>query len=87
MNADLFARVSPDIVPFVQDVMYTEEQIRKRASEMGRQITDHYRAILAPGEALLIVGLLKGALPFMSECRLDPSRISPCLPSTYQYVW
>ena len=51
----------------LQDVMYTEEQIRERASQMATEIATHYRSILKPGEQLVVVGLLKGSLPFMHE--------------------
>ena len=63
----LFSRVTPELVPFVQEIMYTEEQIRARAKQMGTQITDHYRAVLEPNEPLIVVGLLKGFI-LLSQC-------------------
>lgn len=67
VEAALLQRVSPDIQPFVQEIMYTEGQIRDRAAQMGAEITKRYQTLLKPGEALIIIGLLKGALPFMNE--------------------
>jgi hypoxanthine phosphoribosyltransferase len=66
-HSALFRRVTPELVPYVREIMYTEGEIRTRAAELGAQITEHYRAVLAPGEPLIVVGLLKGALPFMNE--------------------
>jgi hypoxanthine phosphoribosyltransferase len=40
----------------------TQEQIRKRIAELGRQITQDYR-----GKDLLMVGVLKGAFTFFSD--------------------
>ena len=66
-KAALLAHVSPDLAPFVQDIMYTESQLRERAAAMGAEITAHYRRVLRPGEQLIVVGLLKGGLAWMHE--------------------
>mmetsp|Transcript_10121 Transcript_10121/g.24031 ORF Transcript_10121/g.24031 Transcript_10121/m.24031 type:complete len:233 (+) Transcript_10121:86-784(+) len=65
--AALMARTAPCFRPFVQEVMYTERQIRVRAAEMAKTVSDHYRGILKDDETLIVVGLLNGAIPFMTE--------------------
>lgn len=44
------------------DVILTEDQIRSRIAEMGREITEDYA-----GRAPLLIGVLKGAIMFMSD--------------------
>ncbi|HEY8476694.1 MAG TPA: hypoxanthine phosphoribosyltransferase [Chloroflexota bacterium] len=46
----------------VESVLITEEQLRRRVAELGEQLTGDYR-----GKPLLLVGVLKGALPFMVD--------------------
>jgi len=46
----------------VAEVLLTEEQIRTRVSELGRQISLDYRE-----KDLLLVGILKGATVFMAD--------------------
>lgn len=46
----------------VGEVMITEEQIRARAKEIGAQITEEFK-----GEDIIVVGILKGALPWMAD--------------------
>lgn len=47
---------------FVKEVLVTEEEIRERVKELGEEITKDYE-----GEEILVVGILKGAVIFMSE--------------------
>ena len=42
--------------------MITEEQLAKRAEELGRQISDDYK-----GEEVLCIGILKGSVMFMAD--------------------
>jgi len=67
--AQLFKkRVAADHAHLVQEVMFTEAQIRTRAQEMAEIISQAYRdGGLEAGEEVIVVGLLKGALPFMHE--------------------
>lgn len=46
----------------VGEIMITEEEIRARAVEIGRRISEDFR-----GEDLLFVGILKGAVLWMSD--------------------
>lgn len=46
----------------VGEVMITEEQIRARASEIGKQISEEFK-----DEEMLVVGILKGAVMWMSD--------------------
>jgi hypoxanthine phosphoribosyltransferase len=46
----------------VSEVLISEEQIQKRVAELGKQITEDYK-----GEDLLLVGILKGSVPFMAD--------------------
>lgn len=45
----------------VKEVLFTEEQIKEKCKKLGEQITKDY-----DGE-ILVVGILKGAVPFMAE--------------------
>lgn len=46
----------------VGEVMITEDQIRSRAKEIGRQITADYQ-----GESVFLVGILRGAVLWMGD--------------------
>ena len=48
--------------PDCLEMVYTQEQIAKRVAELGVQLTADYR-----GKDLLVIGLLKGSLIFMSD--------------------
>ncbi len=48
----------------IKEVLYSEEDIRKRAGELGRQITEDYKN---SGKPLLLVALLRGSVPFLGE--------------------
>ncbi len=50
--------------PDVKKILFTEEDIRNRCREMGRQISDDYRNNT---HDLLFVGILKGSIPFFAE--------------------
>mmetsp|Transcript_16408 Transcript_16408/g.32845 ORF Transcript_16408/g.32845 Transcript_16408/m.32845 type:complete len:226 (+) Transcript_16408:66-743(+) len=65
--AGLLARTAPSLRPFVQEVLYTEGQIRARAAEMAKIVSNHYSMVFEDGDALIVVGLLNGAIPFMTE--------------------
>ncbi len=46
----------------IKEILYTEEQIRNRCIELAKQIDDDYK-----GEEIILVGLLKGSVPFIVE--------------------
>lgn len=48
--------------PDCLEMVYTQEQLAERVAELGKQLTADYR-----GKDLLVIGLLKGSLIFMSD--------------------
>ncbi|MFZ5632038.1 MAG: hypoxanthine phosphoribosyltransferase [Bacillota bacterium] len=48
--------------PDVQEILLTEEQIAQKVKELGERISGDYR-----GNEILVVGILKGAVIFMSD--------------------
>ncbi|QIQ20958.1 hypoxanthine phosphoribosyltransferase [Zophobihabitans entericus] len=51
----------------VVDVMISEEEIRKRVTELGQSISQHYKD---SNNELVLVGLLRGSFIFMADlCR------------------
>ena len=48
--------------PDVREIVFTEEQIRARVAEIGRQITEDYN-----GEPVLLIAVLKGAAMFLAD--------------------
>ena len=47
---------------FIEEVLFTHDEIVKRCDELGKQITKDYE-----GKNLVLVGLLRGSVPFLSE--------------------
>src|SRR5256714_2420771 len=50
----------------ISEVLVTEEEIRAKIAELGAQITEQYR-----GKNLLLLGTLKGAVPFIADLARD----------------
>ncbi len=48
----------------VDKVLISQDEIREKCKELGRQITEDYKA---KGEVPYLVGLLRGSIPFMAE--------------------
>ncbi len=46
----------------VKEILFTEEDIKKKVKELGKQLTSDYK-----DKNLLLVGILKGAVPFMAD--------------------
>jgi hypoxanthine phosphoribosyltransferase len=46
----------------IDEIMISEEQVRAKVQELGEQITRDYR-----GKNLLLLGTLKGAVPFIAD--------------------
>ncbi|MCX7750070.1 MAG: hypoxanthine phosphoribosyltransferase [Candidatus Bipolaricaulota bacterium] len=54
----------------IDRVVISEAEIARRVQELGRQISEDYRRGAAKdprGRPLLVVGILKGAMPFMAD--------------------
>jgi hypoxanthine phosphoribosyltransferase len=51
--------------PGLGEVLVTAEELQKRVAELGRQITEDYES--APPRPLLLIGVLKGAVFFLSD--------------------
>ena len=52
------------VIDVIDRVLVSEEEIVKRSKELGKQISDEYRA---KGVTPIVVGLLKGSVPFLAE--------------------
>lgn len=50
----------------IQQVMFTEEELAEKVTEIGRKITEDYLA-LNDGKSILVVGILKGASVFFTD--------------------
>jgi hypoxanthine phosphoribosyltransferase len=50
----------------IAEILLTEEQIRNKVAELGKQITHDYQ-----GKNLLLLGTLKGAVPFIADLARD----------------
>lgn len=50
----------------ISEVLITEEEIRARVTELGERITHDYQ-----GKYLLLLGTLKGAVPFIADLARD----------------
>jgi hypoxanthine phosphoribosyltransferase len=48
---------------FIDEVLFTQEQIEQRVSDIGAQITNDYR----DSEKLLLLGLLRGSVMFVTD--------------------
>ena len=46
----------------IKEVLFTEEQLREKIGEIGKKISEEYE-----GKYLLLVGILKGSVPFMAD--------------------
>ena len=51
-----------ELKPAIGKVLFTEEQIRERAKEIGAQISKDFE-----GEKVVLLGTLKGSVPWMAE--------------------
>ncbi|MDR2368708.1 MAG: hypoxanthine phosphoribosyltransferase [Deltaproteobacteria bacterium] len=47
--------------------LFTPEAISARVTELGAEISSHYRGLLPEGDTLLVVGVLNGAFVFMAD--------------------
>ena len=56
-----------DIAEHISEVILTAEEIAHRVEALGQQISADYAPIIAQGEPVLLVGLLKGVVIFMAD--------------------
>jgi hypoxanthine phosphoribosyltransferase len=48
-------------------LLISQETINRRVAELGAEISAHFKAIMAEGETLLVIGVLNGAFIFMAD--------------------
>ena len=48
----------------VAEILVSEEQIQKRCEELGKELSDYYRA---KNSEPMVIGLLKGSVPFLVD--------------------
>ncbi|KAG2386221.1 hypothetical protein C9374_002667 [Naegleria lovaniensis] len=53
--------------PCCDNILYTEEQIKKRVIELAQEITAYYSQVLQEGEYLILVPVLKGSYMFAAD--------------------
>jgi hypoxanthine phosphoribosyltransferase len=58
----MMSRFSQDQQQDIDEVLFTREQVQKRVSELGAQISKDFA-----GKDLVLVGILRGALVFLSD--------------------
>lgn len=46
----------------IKEILFTREEIQKKVQELGKIISNDYK-----GKKLIMVGILKGAVPFMAD--------------------
>ena len=46
----------------IKEIIFTREEIQKKVQELGKIISNEYK-----GKKLILVGILKGAVPFMAD--------------------
>lgn len=46
----------------IKEILFTREEIQKKIQELGKIISNDYK-----GKKLILVGILKGAVPFMAD--------------------
>lgn len=46
----------------IKEILFSEEQICSKCEELAKQIDEDYK-----GQSIILVGLLKGSVPFMAE--------------------
>src|SRR3712207_961913 len=46
----------------IKEVLFSEEKLKEKVQEIGKKITEDYK-----GKQLILVGILKGSVPFMAD--------------------
>lgn len=52
------------MIDVIDRILVSEEEIAKKCRELGKQLSDDYRAW---GKTPIVIGLLKGSVPFLAE--------------------
>ncbi|ADR24411.1 hypoxanthine phosphoribosyltransferase [Mycoplasma leachii PG50] len=53
--------------PLVKEVLFTRDQIQKRTKEIAKEVESYYKDKPLKDNSLLVVGLLKGCVPFYTD--------------------
>ncbi|AXK50853.1 hypoxanthine phosphoribosyltransferase [Spiroplasma alleghenense] len=53
--------------PLIKEVLLTKEKIDLRTSEVAKEVTEHYLKEGVEDEPIVLVGFLKGCVPFMGK--------------------
>lgn len=53
--------------PLVKEILINKEQINKRAEELATTISAHYEKESPKNNTVIMIGLLKGCIPFMAK--------------------
>lgn len=51
----------------IKEILYSEEEIRERVKQIGGELTDKYSKLVAQGEKVVLVSVLRGAAIFMAD--------------------
>ncbi len=51
----------------VEKILYSEEEIKNRVSELGALITEKYKDVADAGEPIVLISVLRGAAIFMAD--------------------
>lgn len=51
----------------IQEILFTENEIKTRVAEMGDVLTDRYSKIVDEGESVVLLSVLRGAAIFMAD--------------------
>ncbi|AGR40891.1 hypoxanthine phosphoribosyltransferase [Spiroplasma taiwanense] len=76
--------------PLVKKILFSEDQIDKRVSELTDEIAEYYKKNNLKENTVLLIGLLKGCVPFMAnflkhfkyECQTEYMVVSSYLGGT-----
>ena len=49
------------------EVLYTREALAERCAALGKDITAHYAPLVAAGDELVLIGILKGSFVFLAD--------------------
>ncbi|AHB36026.1 hypoxanthine phosphoribosyltransferase [Spiroplasma apis] len=52
--------------PLVKKIIFTNEQIEARTKQLGEEITNYYKNSKVKENTVILIGLLKGCVPFLS---------------------